>query len=372
MAGDLVPVEATVVDRAADERELLRRRAEALVVRWLHGYTSPHTRNRYGRDIGLSPEVLSALPGGPKRPAEPAEWSWIVWALDHGIDPAGQLRRAEAEAYVHALAGFGKNVRRARWTAVCAFYRSLRAEEIVACDPGELVNRRTMGLSGTDPSATVPLHPDQVRALYQAAAMPGRSRARNRAMLAVLAATGCRVAELVGILREDYQPQVGGHALVRLRGKGGKQRWVMLPAPDAALVADYLKVRVGARVGSTVAVAGQVSAGRSVPQPLFTTSTGRGLHVNAITRMLRTLARKPAPDSDAGRLLAPIAGTLHPHQLRHTYAVVAENAGVPLSRIQADLGHASLATTQTYLHAADGAEHSAARVVSGIYHAGNQ
>ena len=365
----LVPV-ATTLARPASERELAQRRAEAYAVRWLHGYTSPNTRNRYGRDIGLSPEVMSALPGGPKAPAPPAEWSWIVWALDHGIDPAGTLRRAEAEAYVHALSGFGKNVRRVRWAAVCAFYRSLRVEEVVTCDPGEMVNRRTMGLAGTDPSATVPLHPSQVRALYQAASLPSRCRARNRAVLAVLAATGCRVAELTGIHREDYQPQVEGHALVRLRGKGGKQRWAMLPAADVALVADYLTVRVGPRPGTTVAAGGQVSTGR-LAQPLFTTSTGHALHISAVTQMLRTVARKPRGDSEAARLLAPIAATLHPHQLRHTYAVVAENAGVPLSRIQADLGHASLATTQTYLHAADGAEHSAASVVSGIYHGGS-
>lgn len=373
MTSELVAVDATVVDYPADERELLRRRAEAYAVRWLHGYTSPLTRNRYGRDIGLSSGVLSALPGGPANPAAPAEWSWITWALDHGIDPAGKLLRAEAEAYVHALSGFGKNVRKARWTAVCAFYRFLRVEEVVSCDPGELVNRRTMGLAGTDPSATVPLHPRQVQALYLAASLPARSRARNQAMLAVLAATGCRVAELVGILLEDYRPQVEGHVLLRLRGKGGKQRWVTLPPVDAALVASYLTVRVGPRPGTAVTVGGQASPSRPV-QPLFTTANGNRLHVNTVTRMLRTIARQPKPGGrpevrEAARLLAPIAATLHPHQLRHSYVVVAEAAGVPLSRIQADLGHASVASTQTYLHAADGAEHSAARVVSDIYHA---
>lgn len=371
MTGDLVPVEATIVDRAADERELLRRRAEALVVRWLHGYTNVKTRNSYAVDIGLSPEVRAGLPGGPNDPEPPAEWAWIPWALNHGIDPAGQLTRQQAESYAHVLHDQPKTSRQRRWGALCAFYRYLRVEGVVSCDPGEMVNRRTMGLSGTDPSSTVPLDPEQVRALYLAASMPHRSRTRNAAMLAVLAATGCRAAELVGIHLDDYQPQTGGHALVRLRGKGGKQRWVMLPAPDAALVADYLKARV-ARVGSTVAVAGQVSTARPVPQPLFTTSKGRAMHVNSVTRMLRTVARQATPGTESARLLAPVAGTLHPHQLRHTYAVVAENAGVPLSRIQADLGHASLATTQTYLHAADGAEHSAARVVSRLYHEGTR
>lgn len=371
MTGDLVPVEATIVDRAADDRHWLRQIAEAHAVQWLHGYTNEKTRNSYAVDIGLSPEVRAGLPGGPNDPKPPAVWAWIPWALDNGIDPAGQVTRQQVESYAHVLHDQPKTSRQRRWGALCAFYRHLRAEGVVFANPNEMVNRRTMGLSGTDPSSTVPLHPEQVQALYLAASMPHRSRTRNRAMLAVLAATGCRAAELVGILLDDYQPQIGGHALVRIHGKGGKQRWVMLPAPDAELVTDYIAVRVASRAGSTVTVAGQVSAARPVPQPLFTTSKGRAMHVNSVTRMLRTVARQPA-GTDAARLLAPIAGTLHPHQLRHTYAVVAENAGVPLSRIQADLGHASLATTQTYLHAADGAEHSAARVVSGIYHAGSK
>lgn len=58
---------------------------------------------------------------------------------------------------------------------------------------------------------------------------------------------------------------------------------------------------------------------------------------------------------------------LHPHQLRHTYATLAVRNGVPVDQVQTDLGHARLDTTQTYLHS-EGVEHSAARVVSGIYH----
>ena len=376
MTSELVPVSAVELGRVADQRELLRRRAEGYAVRWLHGYTSAKTRNAYAVDLGLSPEVRTALPGGPANPEPVAEWGWIRWALDHGIDPAGNLRRADAEAYAHALSGFPKNVRRRRFgSALCAYYRWLRVEGVVSCDPGELVNRRVMGLSGMDPSPTLPLHPRQVRALYLAARLPARGRARTAALLAVLAATGCRAAELVGINLDDYRLQPEGHALIRLDGKGDKKRWVMLPAPDAAIVAAYLEVRASVRSGREVALPGQVSAA-SAGEPLFTTAKGERVHVNEVTRTLRTLAGRPSPahpDEDvreAARVLAPAVRGIHPHQFRHTYTVVAEENGVPVSQIQADLGHASLATTQTYLHARDSAVHSAARVVSGIYHAG--
>jgi integrase/recombinase XerD len=371
---ELVPAGASVVDRAADEWDLLRRRAEGLAVRWLHGYTTARTRNSYAVDIGLSPELRAALPDGPASPGPAPEWAWIPWALDHGINPAGQLRREHAEAYAHALNGQTKRSRQRRWSALRAFYRHLRISDIVTCDPGEMVNRRTMGLSGADPSPTMPLHTDQVRALYLAAGLPHQSRARSRALLAVLASTGCRAAELVGIDLADYRPQPEGHALVLLDGKGGKRRWVVVPAPDAELVAEYLEVRVGPRPSAVVALPGQVSAGQSGQVPLFTTSKGQRLHVNAVTHTLRTIARRPSLNDQraevrkAAKLLAPIVDTIHPHPFRHTYTVVAERNGVPVSQIAQDLGHASIVTTQNYLHAQQGAEHSAARVVSGIYH----
>lgn len=373
MTAELVVATVGNVDRVADERELLRRNAEGLAVRWLHGYTTARTRNSYAVDIGLSPELRAALPDGPARPNPAPEWAWIPWALDHGIDPAGQLARAHAEAYAHALHPQTKRSRQRRWAALCAFYRFLRVEGVVSCNPDEMVRRRTMGLAGRPPSPTLPLDPRQVRALYLAASLPARGRERNRALLAVLAATGCRAAELVDINLDDYKPQVDGHALIRLHGKGEKERWVLLPAPDAALVAAYLEVRVAPVVRSVVALPGQVSAERREREPLFTTSTGARLHVNEVAGTLDRLVRRPSavhPDAavrQAARLLAPLVGKLHPHQLRHTYATVAEQNGVPVSRIQTDLGHARLDTTQTYLHALD-VEHSAARVVSGIYH----
>ena len=376
MSSELVPATPPTVDQLADERELLRRRAEGYAVRWLHGYTNHRTRNGYARDIGLSSEVFAALPGAPHHPAEPGSGSWIEWALDHGIDPCGALRKADAEGYAHSLAGLPKKTRQRRWAALCAYYKSLRVEGVTTSNPNELVNRRTMGLAGTAPSATLPLHPRQVQALHLAARLPERgpekrNRERNRAMFAVLSATGCRAAELVDINLDGYKRQVEGHALIRLRGKGGKERWVMLPSADAELVAAYLEVRRAPTASTAVTLSGQVSA--APDSPLFTSERGHRLHVNTVTKMLQSLARRPSPTDprpevrEAARVLADLAKA-HPHQLRHTYAVVAEEAGVPVSQLQADLGHSSLTTTQGYLHAADRAERSAARVVSSIYH----
>jgi site-specific recombinase XerD len=380
---ELVLAPAPVVDVPASDRELQRRFAEQMAVRWLHEYTSPHTRNAFAYDIGLSPEARAAprMPGGPTNPKPAPWWSWIPWALDHGIDPAGNLSKAQAESYVHALKEAfpdKKNVRRRRWTALVAYYRSLRAENVVSCNPNDLINRRTMSLSGTDPSSTLPLSPRQIRALYVAVQLaPARTtRPRYQAMLAVLASTGCRAMELVGLDLDDLRFHPEGHAQLQLDGKGDKKRWVTLPAADAELVTAYLRVRVSPpETQRELALVGQVSS-RPGSTPLFTTSTGRRVDDDMVSSMLRAIARLPSLDDprpavrEAARQLAPIQNSIRPHQFRHSYADTASRNGVPIEQIAHDLGHANIATTDTYLHASRMAQSSAAPVVSGIYRAG--
>lgn len=355
--------------------------ANTLAVKWLHGYTTANTRNAYARAIGLDARLRAALPGGPRDPRPSRPPSWIPWALAAGIDPAGELTVEHVQSWVHALNETfedRKNSRRQYFAALCAFYRYLRSVRRVYCDPNDLVNRRTMGLSGADPTATLALSPLQVRALLLAARLDTTAhRVRNVALVAVLAATGCRVDELVGLDVDDYRRESpAGPALVLLDGKGDKKRWQKLPAADADLVDGYLEhERVAPETGAELTVVGQVS-NRKTDQPLFTTGRGRRLHPDTVAPLLNRLARLPTVDDprqqvrDAARELAPVAGKIRPHQFRHAYAVTAERNGATVTQVQADLGHASLSTTQTYLHAANVGSNSAAQVVSDIYHAG--
>lgn len=377
MTGDLVPTIST--DAAASSADATRQRAEMYAVKWLHGYTSPKTRNGYAFDIGLPAPLRAALPGGPTHPKPPAGWAWIPWACANNIDPAGDLTPEMVEAWVHVLhrVSPSQKSRARRFGALCAYYRSLRRAGVTRCDPNDLITRRTMGLTSQGPSPTLPLTPQQIRALFIAAQIAtGPAAGRHAAMLAVLAATGCRAAELVGLNLDDYRRQDDGSGLLLLDGKGGKKRWVRLPAADVALVDRYLEVRVAPESGREVALVGQVSA-RQASAPLFTTGRGQRVRGDNLTEwMLRCLCRVPRPDDPreqvraAARLLTPISDTIHPHQFRHAYAQNAEQNGVPVSQIQADLGHSSLATTQTYLHAGAVAASSASQVVSDLYHVG--
>lgn len=364
----------------------LTRNAERLAVAWLHGMVNPNTRNAYAIDIGLSAPLRAALPGGPRHPKPLPPEAWIPWAVSNGIDPAGELDTAEVEKWVHLLDDLyprTKSVRKRRFAALCSFYRYLRRDKRVFCDPTDLLGgrqgRKNMGLSGADPHRTRPATEAQIRALFVAAQLdPTRHRARNRALLAVLTATGCRADELVSLDLEDYQrTSPTGHAMLLLDGKGGKKRWQVLPAADADLVDAYLAERIQPDGSTTeLALVGQVSHRPRVEQPLFTTGRGRRLHVDSIQPLLGRIAALPIADDPrpavrgAAYELASIKDRMWPHMFRHAYAATAANNGVSVRRIQEDLGHATLATTQSYLDSANIGVESGATVVSNRYHTG--
>jgi integrase/recombinase XerC len=146
---------------------------------------------------------------------------------------------------------------------------------------------------------------------------------RDRAILELLYATGIRVGELTGLDVDDVDL---GTNVVRVLGKGAKERLVPFGAPAARAVSEWLTVRrrlVGARSGPALFL------GR------------RGGRVDA--RQVRQLVHELL-----GHL--PDAPDLGPHGLRHSAATHLLEGGADLRMVQEILGHASLATTQIYTH----------------------
>jgi integrase/recombinase XerD len=155
----------------------------------------------------------------------------------------------------------------------------------------------------------------------------GLAGLRLRAQVVVMWRCGLRVAECCALGVRDVDLQAG-HVTVR-HGKGDKRRVVGIDDASAAVVARWLTAR--ARVPGI---------GRGAP--LFCTITTGHAGQPIQTPMLRTaLAR-------AGRR-AGLDVRVHPHGLRHTFAVDLLREGVPLTHIQKLLGHSDLATTARYL-----------------------
>lgn len=150
---------------------------------------------------------------------------------------------------------------------------------------------------------------------------------RDRALLILLAQTGLRVAELIGLNSGDVT--IGAGANVRCFGKGRKHRAVPLTTATSAVLGGWLDERGG------------------LPgDPLFPTRTGRRLSPDAIERLVRKHARTAASNDPS---FPP--ERVHPHVLRHTCAMHLLHSGVDTAVIALWLGHADIRSTTTYLHA---------------------
>jgi integrase/recombinase XerC len=150
---------------------------------------------------------------------------------------------------------------------------------------------------------------------------------RNRAILELLYASGLRVRELVGLNDESLDLPQG---LVRVFGKGRKQRIVPFGEPAAKALDEYLASRE--REGLSISEDdGHI--------PIFVSTRGRRLN----PRTVQLLVEKT-------RLRLPSGRHLTTHTLRHTFATHLLERGADLRAIQELLGHSSLATTQKYTH----------------------
>jgi site-specific recombinase XerD len=162
---------------------------------------------------------------------------------------------------------------------------------------------------------------DEVQALIGACSARSASGIRNRALIALLYRSGLRVSEIVALRPADVD--LRKHSVRVLHGKGDKATTRGFhPSCDDAL-ARWIDTRkaLGIRGGT-----------------LFCTLQGGAVSGQYVRNALHRLGRQ-----------AGVEKRVHPHGLRHTYAVELERAGVPVSQISKLLGHSSIAVTSRYL-----------------------
>lgn len=148
---------------------------------------------------------------------------------------------------------------------------------------------------------------------------------RNRAMLEVFYSCGLRLSELAGLNVMDID---FNQKLIKVRGKGKKERIVPVGGPAIRAVQEYLEKTAGERNSQPL---------EFFKKPLFLNSRGRRITARSIARIVNDLSVR----SGAGRRVSP-------HALRHSFATHLLNAGADLRAIQELLGHESLSTTQKY------------------------
>ena len=204
--------------------------------------------------------------------------------------------------------------------ALRSFYRYLLREGRVAFNPADLVQ-----LPRCEKYIPVVLSVDEVLSLLGVSFPEDPTGLRDRAVIELFYSAGIRLSELTGLNIEDLDFARG---LLKVRGKGRKERIVPVGAAAVAAVEEYLKRR------------SELSAGRGeagTEDALFLSTRGKRMNPRGVARVVDRVVRQ----SGIGRHISP-------HALRHTFATHLLDAGADLRSIQEMLGHQSLSTTQKY------------------------
>jgi integrase/recombinase XerC len=201
-----------------------------------------------------------------------------------------------------------------------SFYRFLQQVERIAINPCE-------GMRGPKQARRLPsfLSEEEVSTLVLAPEPDTPQGLRNRALLELLYAAGVRVGEVFNLNAGDLELSAEG-GLLRVLGKGNKQRVVLVGRPAARALKRYLRL-------------GRPALAKGPQEALFLNRDGERLS----TRAVQTIVRKAA-------LAAGLDRRTHPHLLRHTFATHMLDGGADLRVVQELMGHASANTTQIYLH----------------------
>ncbi|MCB2263382.1 MAG: site-specific tyrosine recombinase XerD [Candidatus Thiosymbion ectosymbiont of Robbea hypermnestra] len=264
---------------------------------------------------GLSANTLAAYQSDLRAFA-----GWLAQERERGL---AEARRSDLLDYLTLLSHQGRKPRSAARLLSCLrqFYRHLLRQGAIREDPSARVEAPKLGrpLPKTLTEA-------EVETLLAAPDTDDPRGHRDRTMLELLYATGLRVSELVGLTSEQVSLVQG---VVRVTGKGGKERLVPLGEEAVSWLQDYLQ---GPRQ--------DLLGGRLCPF-LFPTRRSDCLTRQAFWQLIKRYA-----------LAAGIGKPLSPHTLRHAFATHLLNHGADLRVVQMLLGHSDLSTTQIYTHVA--------------------
>ena len=247
----------------------------------------------------------------------------------------GELSPRDLSQYVVGLKvkrGLAASTVTRHMATLRVFFRWAVAFKLLERDPTELLERPTKWKRLPDV-----VSPRQMKQLLAPAPAAGEGeekeaesegkemlRIRDRAIVELLYASGLRASELATLGMGDYHPTLG---VVRVTGKGNKQRLVPVHATAKAAIAEYVdtvRVKLAARGGHN--------------GMMFLSRWGKPLERVAIWQIVKRVSKQKGLND------------VHPHTLRHSFATHLLIGGADLRAVQELLGHADIATTQIYTH----------------------
>jgi integrase/recombinase XerD len=275
---------------------------------WLEGF-----RDFLSLEAGHSPNTVEAYLRDLRRMGE--------FALSRGVRDPGRVGRPLLRDFVYLLKDLGLSAAtiRREVSAIRTYYGFLLGEGRVEEDPSDRLETPRRGRILPDTLAV-----REVEALIGAPGIDDPLGWRDRALLELGYGAGLRVSELCGLLLTDL---LLPESLVRVMGKGGKQRLVPLGRNTIGTVSVYLH-----------SLRPALDRGKSGGRVLLNARGEPLSRVGAWGIVKRAVAR------------AGIEKRVTPHTLRHSFATHLLEGGADLRAVQEMLGHADLSTTQIYTH----------------------
>ena len=230
-------------------------------------------------------------------------------------------------AYLMELYGKNKKTSIARKLAsLRTFFKFLIKEEMLSMNPAAMVTTPKQ-----EKHIPAFLSVDEMFRLVEKPVKSSILEYRDRAILEVLYSCGIRVSELVGMNIDDLDLGLG---IVKVRGKGRKERIVPIGGKAIEALNDYLE--------HVNELKGKIQKGYSkeeLANPVFLNFRGERLSSRSVARIVKKYVFQCGIMRDIG-----------PHSIRHSFATHLLDAGADLRAIQELLGHKSLGTTQKYTH----------------------
>lgn len=206
-------------------------------------------------------------------------------------------------------------------STIRGYYRYRMRFGGLSTDPG----REVENLSSSRPLPRF-MFEDEMAQLIESIDGAGFSDTRDRALFEVLYSTGCRASEIAGMTidRVDFP-----RGLVRVVGKGSKERVVFLGRMASSALANYLVLR-SMRLTRLKA---------SDHRRVFINTKGTPLSVRGMEKIV-----------EKRRIASNMKKAISPHAFRHSFATQLVSAGADIRVVQEMLGHSSISTTQVYTH----------------------
>jgi integrase/recombinase XerC len=250
--------------------------------------------------------------------------SLIQFLQNEKIKSFDQVHKESLRSFIGFLLDEGLSQRSVarKIASLRSFFKYLRRRKIVEGNPALVLITPKAG-------KRLPVFLDELsmQKLLLSSDQTGPNKKRDLAIMELFYSTGIRLSELINLTLNDLKQEEG---LIKVKGKGRKERIVPVGKKAIAVISDYISTRRDL-----------LSATQKThkEQFLFVTGKGRKLYPQAVGRIVQKYIGAVSEIEKKS-----------PHVLRHTFATHLLNHGADIRAVKELLGHESLSTTQVYTH----------------------